>query len=147
MHSILEEHIHIYLERSHIILQRQRTHLLHAMPLQEDSIMSQTAPKSESKIRTNFIHVTALSSCKTAYSGYLIQENLQSASRKLQVCHRCDGGPEPVAINLSSDSILRNIYPSVKRTIFRYVDKGIYISMCEQMPQFLRKNRLQCGFK
>ena len=60
LHSILEEHIHIYLERSHIILQRQRTHLLHAMPLQEDSIMSQTAPKSESKIRTNFIHVTAL---------------------------------------------------------------------------------------
>jgi hypothetical protein len=53
-------HMHIHLERSQIILPRQRTHLLHTMPLQEDSTMSQLKPRSEATIRTDFIHVQAL---------------------------------------------------------------------------------------
>ena len=146
-HSILEEYIHIRLARWYIILQRQRTHLLHIMPLQEDSITSQTAPRSEQRFEQTSFTSKPFTSCKTTYSGYLIQQNLQSASRKHHVRHRCAGGPKLVANNLWSGSILRNVYFFCQRTttqISWWMD--MHFDM-RQMPQFLMENRLRCGFR
>jgi hypothetical protein len=95
----------------------------------------------------NFIHVKAL---------YIMQEDIlwvldtrgpKTSELRFMYAIRCAGEPELTAINLSSDSILRNLYSSVKFTLPRFLDEYAYISICEKTPQFLMENYKHCGFK